>query len=313
MPQAVVAMSHSPLLEHADPPADVRQAVDESFEAVRAFVQDFDPDLVVNFGPDHYNGFFQDLAPHFCIGLAAHGTGDYDSFDGDLDVPSALAEELAHHVVSRDVDIAMSRAMEVDHGAVQPMEILYGGDPTAKPVIPVFVNALVQPFCSMRRVRLMGQAVGEFFKDSDKKVLFIGSGGLSHDPPVPRYHEATDEQKQFLVSGRNPTPEARAARQARTIATAKAFARGEADIMELNPEWDKGFLDIVRGGDVTKFDAYDPLEMEQAAGHSVHEVRTWVAAYSALSACGDYELAYEFYKPIKEYIAGFGVTAGVLK
>ena len=52
-------------------------------------------------------------------------------------------------------------------------------------------------------------------------------------------------------------------------------------------------------------------EMEAVAGHSSHEVRTWVAAYSALAACGDYAVSYEFYRPIKEYIAGFAVTVVV--
>ena len=53
--------------------------------------------------------------------------------------------------------------------------------------------------------------------------------------------------------------------------------------------------------------------MAGAAGHSSHEVRTWVAAYSALRACGEYKVTYEFYSPIKEYIAGFGVTTAVVK
>ena len=117
----------------------------------------------------------------------------------------------------------------------------------------------------------------------------------------------------MLTNGRNPTPEARAARQQRTIDTAKAFVRGEADIMELNPEWDRAFLEVCKSGNVEGFDAYIPSEMSAVAGHSSHEVRTWVAAYSALRACGEYEVTYEFYKPIKEYIAGFGVTTAVLK
>ncbi|APF41137.1 3-carboxyethylcatechol 2,3-dioxygenase [Neomicrococcus aestuarii] len=313
MPQALVCMSHSPLLEHTDPPADVKAAVEESFEAVRKFVKDFDPDLVINFGPDHYNGFFQDLMPPFCIAYNAHGTGDYDSFDGELNVPTEIAEELAKFLVTQDLDVAISRKMEVDHGAVQPMEVIYHGDAAAKPMIPVFINSVAQPFTKVSRVRKLGAGIGEFFKNSDKKVLFIGSGGLSHDPPVPRFNEATDEQKKFLVEGRKPTPEARAARQQRTIDTAKAFARGEADIMDLNPEWDLAFLDMCRSGDVERFDSLVAEEMDAVAGHSSHEVRTWVAAYSALRACGEYEITYEFYKPIKEYIAGFGVTTAVLK
>lgn len=313
MKQALVCMSHSPLLEHGNPAPEVKAAVEAAFDQAREFVREFNPDLVVNFGPDHYNGFFYDLMPPFCIGYEAYGSGDYDSFAGQLDVPTETAAELAQFVIDRDLDTAISRRMEVDHGAVQPMEILYHGNVTAKPVIPIFINSVAPPFSKVQRVRRFGQAIGEYFKTTDKKVLFIGSGGLSHDPPVPQIATATPEQRAMLTNGRNPTPEARAARQARTIATAEAFARGEADIMDLNPDWDRAFLEVCRSGRVEGFDAYQPEEMNRVAGHSSHEVRTWVAAYSALRACGEYEVSYEFYRPIREYIAGFGVTTAVLK
>ncbi|MCD4851281.1 3-carboxyethylcatechol 2,3-dioxygenase [Arthrobacter sp. AK01] len=313
MNQALVCMSHSPLLEHTNPPADVKAAVESAFDHVRGFVLDFEPDLVVNFGPDHYNGFFYDLMPPFCIGYEAFGTGDYDSFAGKLDVPTDIAERLAQYVIDQDIDTAISRQMEVDHGAVQPLENIYRGDVGGRQVIPIFINSVAPPFSKMARVRRFGTAVGEFFRDLDKRVLFIGSGGLSHDPPVPQIATATEEQRALLLNGRHPTAEARAARQARTIATAEAFARGEADIMDLNPDWDRAFLKVCASGDVAGFDAYEAAEMNRVAGHSSHEVRTWVAAYSALRACGEYNVTYEFYKPIKEYIAGFGVTTAVLR
>lgn len=312
MAQALVCMSHSPLLEHTDPPAEVTQAVGAAFDQVRRFAEEFQPDILVNFGPDHYNGFFYDLMPPFCIGYEALGTGDYDSWDGPISVPTDLAERLAQHVIDQDIDTAISRRMEVDHGAVQPAEIIFGGLDVV-PMIPIFVNSVARPFTKMSRVRRFGQAIGEFFRDTDQRVLFLGSGGLSHDPPVPQIATATPEQRAFLTNGRHPTPEARAARQQRTIDTAVAFAKGEADIMDLNPEWDRGFLDVVRSGDVERFDAYTADEMDAVAGHSSHEVRTWVAAYSALRACGEYDVTYEFYKPIREYIAGFGVTTAVLR
>lgn len=312
MTQALICMSHSPLLGHTNPPEDVKAAVDAAFEQVRSFAKEFNPDLVVNFGPDHYNGFFYDLMPPFCVGYEAHGTGDYDSWAGPINVPTTEAEKLAQYIIDQDIDTAISRKMEVDHGAVQPMEIIFGGLDTV-PVIPIFINSVARPFTKVSRVRKFGAAVGEYFKDSGKKVLFIGSGGLSHDPPVPQIATATEEQRRFLTDGRHPTPEARAARQQRTIDTAVAFAKGEADIMDLNPEWDRAFLQVCKSGNVEGFDAYTADEMDAVAGHSSHEVRTWVAAYSALRACGEYEVNYEFYKPIKEYIAGFGVTTAVLK
>lgn len=311
MPLALVCMSHSPLLEHTNPPADVKAAVEAAFAEVRSFAADFKPDLIVNFGPDHFNGFFYDLMPPFCIGYEAHGTGDYDSWGGPLNVQTSIAMQLAEYVIANDIETAISRKMEVDHGAVQPMEIIYG-DLSKVPVIPIFINSVAPPFSKMSRIREFGTAVGNFFKETDKRVLFIGSGGLSHDPPVPQIATATEEQRKFLTNGRQPTPEARAARQQRTIDTAKAFALGEANIMDLNPEWDRKFLEVCKSGDVSQFDAYIPAEMAAEAGNSSHEVRTWVAAYSALRAGGEYKVTYEFYKPIKEYIAGFGVTTAVL-
>lgn len=303
----LLAMSHSPLLHINDPGAEVKAELDAAFERVRSAVREFDPDLVVTFSPDHYNGFFYDLMPPYCVGYEAVGVGDYDSQAGPLDVPTQVSEELAQFLLDRGIDMAISRRMELDHGAVQPMEILYG-DIAAKPVLPIYVNGLARPFVPMERVRRMGQLVGEFLRGRSEKILIIASGGLSHDPPVPQWVTATDEQRKLLLNGRHPTEEARNARQERVITTARAFAKGEAEIQDLNPSWDRRFMDVCAAGDPTLFDAYTADQMDIDAGHSSHEVRSWVAAFSALSAAADgYDVAYEYYRPIKEFIAGFGI------
>ena len=54
--------------------------------------------------------------------------------------------------------------MQVDHGAVQPMEIVYG-DITAKPFVPVFINSVAPPFTPVQRVRLLGEAIGRHLAD----------------------------------------------------------------------------------------------------------------------------------------------------
>ena len=155
VPHALVAMSHSPLLHHVQPSAEVKAEVEAGFEATRAFVKDFDPDLIINFAPDHYNGFFYNLMPPFCIGYEAIAIGDYDSQAGPLDVPYDLAQSMARSVIESGVDTAISLRMEIDHGAVQPMEIIYG-DITAKPVIPVFINSVAPPFTPIARIRALG-------------------------------------------------------------------------------------------------------------------------------------------------------------
>lgn len=307
---ALLAMSHSPLLGINDPGEETTTSLNAAFEKVKEFVYDYDPELIVNFAPDHYNGFFYDLMPPYCIGYEAVGVGDYNSQEGPLQVPTPISEAMAQFVIDQGVDIAISRRMEVDHGAVQPMELLYH-DIAAKPCVPIYVNGLARPFVPMARVRAMGQAVGEFLKvHADKRILLIASGGLSHDPPVPQWATATEEQRKLLLNGRKPTPEARQARQERVINTAKAFAAGEADIQDLNPEWDLQFMENCKAAsaDPAVFDSYTADEMDAQAGHSSHEVRTWVAAFSALSAAtGGYEVAFEYYRPIPEFIAGFAI------
>lgn len=318
MSAAVLTMSHTPLLHHVEAPADVSREIDEAFTAARKFVTDFDPQLVVTFAPDHYNGFFYDTMPPFCVGLRAYGLGDYDTLTGELDVPGETAEELVRAIFADDVDVTMSRKMGLDHGAVQPLEILYGAL-DAVPTIPVFINGVAAPFAPMRRVRALGQAIGRWAAGRDERILFLGSGGLSHDPPVPQWASAPEEvREKMLLDGRNPTPEARAARQQRVIDAAHDFAAGRASIRDLNPDWDRTFMRACAEHDIAAFDAYSVEEMTRDAGNSSHEVRTWVAAHAAMgAACGGdpagggtpYETAYEYYRPIREYIAGFGVLA----
>ena len=177
-------MSHSPLVGYVDPAAEVLAEVDGVVAGARERIERFAPELVILFAPDHYNGFFYDLMPSFCIGMAAHAIGDYASAAGPLDVPKELAEACAAAVLEAGVDAAVSYRMQVDHGFAQPLELLLGGLDRC-PVIPVFINAVAMPLPSFQRARLFGEAIGRFARTLDKRVLLLASGGLSHQPPVP--------------------------------------------------------------------------------------------------------------------------------
>lgn len=39
---------------------------------------------------------------------------------------------------------------------------------------------------------------------------------------------------------------------------------------------------------------------------STHEIKTWVAAFAAISAFGNWRSEGRYYRPIPEWIAGFG-------
>jgi 2,3-dihydroxyphenylpropionate 1,2-dioxygenase len=72
MTAAAVGISHSTLIGKNDPSPEVVARVDAAVEGARAFIKAFDPDLVVLFAPDHYNGFFYKEMPPFCLATEAH-------------------------------------------------------------------------------------------------------------------------------------------------------------------------------------------------------------------------------------------------
>src|SRR5262249_23762893 len=144
MPVALCATSHSPLIGLHDPQPEVRAEVDGVLAAARAFVADFDPELVVLFAPDHYNGFLYDMMPSFCVGAWATSVGDYGLPIGPLNVDRDAAYAIVNTVLGAGVDVALSEDMQVDHGFVQPLTMLFPAM-TAVPVVPVFINCVAEP------------------------------------------------------------------------------------------------------------------------------------------------------------------------
>ncbi|WP_322094518.1 3-carboxyethylcatechol 2,3-dioxygenase [Paraburkholderia bannensis] len=304
MPIHLECLSHTPLHGYFDPHPDVVAEVERVGRAARARVEAFQPDLIVAFAPDHFNGFFYDVMPPFCIGARAQAIGDFKSLAGTLPVPEDLAYALAQSVLDVDIDVALSYRMQVDHGCAQALEVLTGGL-DRYPVIPVFINSVAPPMATLRRARLLGDAIGRFMARTAKRVLVVGSGGISHEPPVPELFDATPEIAERLIAGRNPSEESRHARQARTVAAARAFTKGDSHLHPLNPGWDRAFLERLASGELTAVDGMTNAAITRDGGKSAHEIRTWVAAFGALAAYGPYRASLDYYRAIPEWIAGF--------
>ncbi|MCY1219487.1 2,3-dihydroxyphenylpropionate/2,3-dihydroxicinnamic acid 1,2-dioxygenase [compost metagenome] len=306
MPVHLECLSHTPLHGYYDPAPEIVAEVERLQVAARARVEAFDPELVVVFAPDHYNGFFYDVMPPFCVGVAASAIGDFNSLAGPLDVPQDVALGLAEAVMAQDLDVAVSYRMQVDHGCAQALEVLAGAL-DRYPVIPVFINSVAPPMASCRRARLLGDAIGRYLSGLGKRVLVVGSGGISHEPPVPEIAGASAEVAERLIAGRNPPPASRQARQARTVAAARAFAGGDSQLHALNPDWDRALLALLASGELTRVDGMTNDGITRDAGKSAHEVRTWIAAFAALAASGAYRAELDYYRPIPEWIAGFAL------
>lgn len=309
----VHCLSHTPLVGYVDPAPEVLAEVDGVIAAARARIAAFDPELVVLFAPDHYNGFFYDTMPPFCLGMACHAIGDFHSLAGDIPVPAQLAEACASAVMDDGIDLAVSYCMQVDHGFAQPLEFLLGGLDT-RPVLPVFINGVAVPLPGFRRARLLGEAIGKFVRQLDKRVLILASGGISHQPPVPELVTANAHMRNRLLgSGKHLPAEERQQRQARTISAARGFVEDQNSLHPLNPEWDNQFITLLEQGRLAELDGLSNAELSAIAGKSAHEIKTWVAAFAALSAWGPWQSEARYYRPIPEWIAGFGSLSAAPK
>lgn len=302
----LIAMSHSPMVGIHDPEDGIVREVGDHLASLRETAK-ASADVTVIFAPDHYNGFFYRAMPPFCVATRARSVGDFGSPTGELLVdPRAL--DLVRDIMSAGVDVSLSADLDVDHGFVQPLQVLFGGI-DKRAVVPVFINAVAPPFVPMARIRALGSAIGEAIRRSGRSALFIASGGLSHDPPVPTLQGAPPRVAEALTSGAPPTAEQRARLETRMVAAARDLAAGRSDRAALNPEWDQMIMQTLAAGDLDLADGWSPEWCETNGGGSAHEIRAWVAAYSALAAFGSYEQTTSYYRAIPEWFAGFGLAS----
>jgi 2,3-dihydroxyphenylpropionate 1,2-dioxygenase len=191
--------------------------------------------------------------------------------------------------MNSDFDVAVSRRMRVDHGFSQTLELIWGGLDTP-PLVPIFMNAVAQPGVPrVRRCRQLGEAVGRFVQGLPGRTLMIGSGGLSHEPPVPTLAH----------------PDA-AVRMQRVMAAGRGMADGSLPLKPLNPAWDARWMDALESGRLEDLERLDEASITRDAGLSGHESKTWLIARSALPRTG-LTRALRWYRDIPALIAGFGI------
>lgn len=309
MTLALAALSHAPSFGNVDPGGSTFAEIESAIDEVKAFVADFNPDVVVVFGPDHFNGQLYSLITPWAVGAKAEGIGDYNTTDGPLPVDSEFARELHAHVLEQGIDIGRSERMKVDHGVVQPLDFVFGKNFT-QPIVPVFVNALGIPLTPMNRVRLMGEAFGKAAQATGKRVLFLASGGISHNPPIPRWDGAPGTLQERLIEYA-PTREERLDREQKIVTGIQAIADGNAPSDPLNEEWDELLLNTFRSGDLSPVDGWANDWFMAEGGSAAHEMRSWIAAYAALSAAGSYHFTVDHYWPVKSWGAGFAIQAAI--
>jgi 2,3-dihydroxyphenylpropionate 1,2-dioxygenase len=246
----------------------------------RDAVAAFDPTMVVFFGTDHRRAF-QAVVPSFSVVYAAESRGDFGSPTGSYRVPAEHAEQLASHLITAGFDIAVTREVSLDHGFGQTAADVLGGI-DAVPVLPVFINCASPPLVTCGRAVGLGKEVGRQLAESEERVLYIGSGGLSHSPPS------------LASTSRSLSEEERREINSRNFETAK---------LAIRPDWDAEFLRRLQSSETGWAESLEQAELDRA-GVGANEVRTWLAAWAA----GGAPLTTVAYEPVPEWITGMGIA-----
>ncbi|MDZ4046630.1 MAG: 3-carboxyethylcatechol 2,3-dioxygenase [Rhodoglobus sp.] len=272
--------SHAPGMDR-DEEAAIGREFRRGLDIARAQVADFDPEIVVLFGGDHRRAFAT-VAPSFAVAYTASLMPEGSIPAERLNVPTDLSRDLSAFLIDAEFDIAVCRDVELDHAFGQPLHHFL--QDIARPqIVPVPVNCASPPLPMGRRVHAFGTKVGEFFDQLDKRVLFIGTGGLSHSPPSledDRHDKTTEERRAQIEAG---------------------FLEAS---QKIKPEWDEAFLGALGRWDVDELiRSTDAATAE--AGVGANEVRTWLAAAAAGGGSAPQRLAYE---PVPEWITGMGIA-----
>ncbi len=194
----------------------------DGFPPIHRWLEQVRPEVVVVFYNDHGLNFFLDKMPTFAVGAAA----EYHNADEGWGIPTLpplagcpeLSWQIIRHLVAHEFDVVTCQEMLVDHACTLPLKLFWPEHEVAPvQIVPIDINTVQFPLPTARRVYKLGQAVGEAIQrwDSDKRVLVMATGGLSH--------QLEGERAGFIN---------------------KAFDQQFLESMVSNPEWATQFSDL---------------------------------------------------------------------
>lgn len=252
---AAACASHSPGITALRNVADPGQR--ERFDGAMALISErfrvAAPDAIVVLTCDHFNSFFLDNLPPFCVGIAEEHSGPPEDWIGlpRRSVPGdrILASNMVTRGFDAGFDFSFSEELILDHGTMIPLH--YVSPAHDIPVVPIFVNALVPPMPPLHRMIRLGEFLRDFIADrpADERIAVLGTGGLSHSVGTP--------------------------------------TMGQVD-----QAFDRHFLKCLRAGAVSELEGISDDDIERA-GNGTHEIRTWIAVAASMAPQPAKLLAYE--------------------
>ncbi len=211
-----IGSSHAPSIAQAWDKGQAREALwaplFDGYLPVKKWLRAQHPELLIVIYNDHMNRFFFDAYPTFALGVAdafpqadeGWGKRDLPDLEGD----SRFGWHLARSLVADEFDPTVCQEMAVDHGIMSVLPMLTDARWPA-PVIPIAVNVIQHPLPTARRLWRLGEAIRravESFPD-DRRVVVIGTGGLSHQLHGARFGMVSPEWDNRFLDDLESDPE----------------------------------------------------------------------------------------------------------
>ena len=205
-----IAASHSPTIGFAqdrNKRSDPAWApIFESFDPVRAWLDEKKPDVLLLVYNDHVTSFFFDHYSAFALGVGARWDVA-DEGGGARDLPAigghpAFAAHVGRALMADEFDMSFFQQRPLDHGCFSPLSMLCPpqGEWPVK-LVPLQVGVLQFPIPTARRCYKLGQALRRAIESYPEplRVALVATGGLSHQVHGERAgFNNTEWDQQFL-------------------------------------------------------------------------------------------------------------------
>jgi protocatechuate 4,5-dioxygenase beta chain len=196
-------MSHVPLILAAPQAPDpaVAAEVFNYFKSITSRLRELEVDTVVIIGADHYGLFGPHCIPQCLIGIGGVD-GPAENWLGIEREEVLTNPPLAKHILKQGyddgIDWAFATSLTADHSVMLPYHLTVRQIDGVK-TIPVYLNQVVDPIVSSRRVRAIGESIRRGVESwtGSERVAIFGTGGVSHwvgTPEMGRINEAFDRR-----------------------------------------------------------------------------------------------------------------------
>lgn len=304
------AVSHAAFMLRAwdTAPQETRDRVAAGYQEISCRLYASRPDVVILIGNDHYQSFFIDNMPAFCLGVGqtSVGWGDAGIPSYQLAIASEVAQNILEGLLEKDFDVAYSRDMPLDHAFITPVHLLM---PNADiPVVPLFQNCVAPPLPSVARCMQLGGGLRECIDllDDKLRVALIATGGLSHEVPLVDWRSlgtsATDVAwLRYMARGRNHS-------SAELQATIQSeMARwGANNLGHIDQNFDREILSHLEDGNYGELANYSYAHISERAGNGGQEIRNWATVAGALPGTTADTI---FYAPTSQWLTGIAGVA----